>query len=167
MNALDAIEKKYLREDLPAFRAGDTLRVNVRITEGEKERTQAFRYRRKQAMQLPSKTRFVAAQFCTFMEGELWREIAGHANSRADQLRSMAEGISQLDFPYPTEASCVFATIPRRWLKPLRKTRFFYVWEPQTTLVRWTMGFDTTAEDIEALCDEMTRLASPKDGSTG
>lgn len=42
MNALDAIEKKYLREDHPTFRAGDTLRVNVRITEGEKERLQAF-----------------------------------------------------------------------------------------------------------------------------
>ena len=42
MNALNAIEAKYLRDDLPAFRAGDTVRVSVRIKEGSKERVQAF-----------------------------------------------------------------------------------------------------------------------------
>jgi large subunit ribosomal protein L19 len=35
-------QKEYLRSDVPAFRAGDTLRVNVRVKEGEKERLQAF-----------------------------------------------------------------------------------------------------------------------------
>ena len=34
-------QKEYLKE-VPAFRAGDTLRVNVRVREGEKERLQAF-----------------------------------------------------------------------------------------------------------------------------
>ena len=42
MNLIDAIESDYLRNDLPDFRAGDTIRVNVRIREGEKERVQAF-----------------------------------------------------------------------------------------------------------------------------
>ena len=42
MNILDSVGKDYLRDDLPEFRAGDTLRVNVRIREGEKERIQAF-----------------------------------------------------------------------------------------------------------------------------
>ncbi len=35
-------QKEWLRTDLPPFRAGDTLRVNVRVREGEKERLQAF-----------------------------------------------------------------------------------------------------------------------------
>src|SRR3954452_12666100 len=35
-------QKEWLRTDLPAFRAGDTVRVNVRVKEGEKERIQAF-----------------------------------------------------------------------------------------------------------------------------
>jgi large subunit ribosomal protein L19 len=34
-------QKEYLK-DVPDFRAGDTLRVNVRVKEGEKERLQAF-----------------------------------------------------------------------------------------------------------------------------
>src|SRR5688500_19752452 len=36
------IEQDQLREGLPAFRPGDTVRVNVRVREGEKERLQAY-----------------------------------------------------------------------------------------------------------------------------
>lgn len=36
------IEEEYRRDDLPAFDAGDTVRVRVRVREGEKERIQAF-----------------------------------------------------------------------------------------------------------------------------
>ncbi len=39
---LEKVSKKQLREDLPEFRPGDTVRVQVRIREGEKERLQAF-----------------------------------------------------------------------------------------------------------------------------
>jgi large subunit ribosomal protein L19 len=35
-------QKAYMRTDIPPFRPGDTLRVNVRVKEGEKERLQAF-----------------------------------------------------------------------------------------------------------------------------
>ena len=35
-------QKEWLRATLPPFRAGDTLRVNVRVKEGDKERLQAF-----------------------------------------------------------------------------------------------------------------------------
>ena len=35
-------QKEWLRNNVPAFRAGDTLRVNVRVREGDKERLQAF-----------------------------------------------------------------------------------------------------------------------------
>ena len=42
MNLIELVEQDHIRDDIPAFRAGDTLRVNVRIKEGEKERIQAF-----------------------------------------------------------------------------------------------------------------------------
>jgi large subunit ribosomal protein L19 len=35
-------QKEWMRTDLPPFRAGDTVRVNVRVREGDKERLQAF-----------------------------------------------------------------------------------------------------------------------------
>jgi len=43
MNQLQEVERKYLREDtLPDFRPGDTVRVHVRVVEGEKSRIQVF-----------------------------------------------------------------------------------------------------------------------------
>ncbi len=42
MEKLKQIEKENMRLDLPAFDAGDTVKVHVRISEGGKERTQAF-----------------------------------------------------------------------------------------------------------------------------
>jgi len=42
MNRLDGVEKTQLRENIPAFQPGDTLKVHVRIKEGNKERLQIF-----------------------------------------------------------------------------------------------------------------------------
>ena len=42
MNVLDTVEEMQLRDDLPEFKPGDTLKVHVRIREGEKERIQVF-----------------------------------------------------------------------------------------------------------------------------
>lgn len=42
MNRLDSIEKAQLKDNIPAFQPGDTVRVHVRIKEGNKERLQAF-----------------------------------------------------------------------------------------------------------------------------
>jgi large subunit ribosomal protein L19 len=42
MNRLDSVEKTQLRENIPAFQAGDTVKVHVRIKEGNKERLQVF-----------------------------------------------------------------------------------------------------------------------------
>ena len=42
MNPVDIVEREAHRRDLPPFRPGDTVRVHVRIREGDKERTQVF-----------------------------------------------------------------------------------------------------------------------------
>lgn len=42
MNAIDWIESKYTKKEIPLFKAGDSVKVHVRIKEGEKERTQIF-----------------------------------------------------------------------------------------------------------------------------
>ena len=43
MNTLDFIDNKSLRDDIPAFRPGDTLDVHVKVIEGSKERVQVFK----------------------------------------------------------------------------------------------------------------------------
>src|SRR3954465_12679843 len=42
MKELAIVQQEGLRTDLPAFRSGDTLKVMVRVREGDKERLQAF-----------------------------------------------------------------------------------------------------------------------------
>lgn len=42
MNVIEQLEREQMRMDLPAFSAGDTVRVHVKIREGDKERIQVF-----------------------------------------------------------------------------------------------------------------------------
>lgn len=42
MNDLQAVESAHVRDDIPDFRAGDTIRVHVRVVEGGRERVQIF-----------------------------------------------------------------------------------------------------------------------------
>lgn len=42
MNILDQVNARSLREDIPDFQAGDTVKVHVRVVEGNKERVQVF-----------------------------------------------------------------------------------------------------------------------------
>ena len=42
MNILDAVDAKSLRHDIPQFRAGDELKIHVRVIEGSKSRIQVF-----------------------------------------------------------------------------------------------------------------------------
>ncbi len=42
MDAMNRLEKEHMRTDIPQFRPGDTIKVHVKIKEGDKERLQAF-----------------------------------------------------------------------------------------------------------------------------
>jgi large subunit ribosomal protein L19 len=42
MNTIEQLESAYLRDDIPDFRSGDTVRVHVRVVEAGRERVQVF-----------------------------------------------------------------------------------------------------------------------------
>jgi large subunit ribosomal protein L19 len=42
MNDLQAVESAHVRDDIPEFRSGDTVKVHVRVVEGGRERVQVF-----------------------------------------------------------------------------------------------------------------------------
>ncbi len=42
MNIIEVLEKEQLRSDIPAFKAGDTVKVHAKIVEGTRERIQIF-----------------------------------------------------------------------------------------------------------------------------
>ena len=107
-----------------------------------------FKYIRKQGMHLPSKMRFIAAQFEALLAGNLWRRGATHANRMAHILASELAKLSQIKITQPVESNGVFAVIPKKHIPALQKKYFFYVWNEEISEVRLMASFDTTEEDI-------------------
>jgi threonine aldolase len=107
-----------------------------------------FKYIRKQGMHLPSKMRFISAQFETLLGGDLWRRSAAHANRMARVLASELEKIPQIKLTQPVEANGVFAEIPEKFVPALQKKYFFYVWNEETSECRFMASFDTSEDDV-------------------
>ena len=108
-----------------------------------------FKYIRKQGMHLPSKMRFIAAQFEALLAGDLWRRSATHANRMAQMLASELKKIPHIELTQPVESNGVFAIVPQKYISQLQKKYFFYVWNEEISEVRLMTSFDTTEEDIE------------------
>ena len=114
----------------------------------DKKRAADFKYIRKQGMHLPSKMRFISAQFETLLGGDLWRRSAARANRMARVLASELEKIPQIKLTQPVEANGVFAEIPEKFVPALQKKYFFYVWNEETSECRFMASFDTTEDDV-------------------
>ena len=109
-----------------------------------------FKYRRKQGMQLASKMRYIAAQFNAFLENELWKENASHANRMAQLLYEAVKDIPGVEVTRQVESNAAFARIPSHIIPALQDEFFFYVWDEELSEVRWMCSFDTTEADIES-----------------
>ncbi|HEX9425053.1 MAG TPA: low specificity L-threonine aldolase [Pyrinomonadaceae bacterium] len=107
-----------------------------------------FKYTRKQGTHLPSKMRFISAQFEALLTNDLWRQNADHANRMAQVLARELEKIPQITITQKVEANGVFALVPKRYVPLLQKKYFFYVWNEETSEVRFMTSFDTTEDDI-------------------
>jgi threonine aldolase len=107
-----------------------------------------FKYIRKQGMHLPSKMRFISAQFEALLSRDVWRRGAAHANRMAQLLGSELAKLPQIKLTQPVEANGVFAVIPREYIPALQKKYFFYVWNEEISEVRLMASFDTSEEDI-------------------
>ncbi len=115
-------------------------------------------YQQKQAMQLHSKTRFIAAQFEAMLLGELWRRTASHSNAMATLLAKNLSAFEAVKITRPVEANAVFASIPEQWNEPLMEHTPFYVWKEETNEVRLMCAPDTTEEDINGFTARIKAL---------
>lgn len=118
-----------------------------------------FKYFRKQLGQLPSKGRFLAAQFLAYFENDLWKEMATHSLQAAQHLREAVSGIPGVKITRPTQSNAVFAQVPAAWVKKLREKYFFYVWDEATFECRWMTSWDTQTEEILGFAQYLKELA--------
>ena len=124
-----------------------------------KDLAQDLKFLRKQSLQLPSKSRFIAAPFLRYFDNNLWAEIAHQENSMAHYLGEKLSQFPEVHVTQPIEVNSVFCTIPRKWIKSLRKSFFFYVWNEKTFEIRLMTSFDTTKEHIDSFCQAIEKLA--------
>ncbi len=108
-----------------------------------------LKFYRKQLGQLPSKSRYLAAQFVAYFENDLWKKIASHSLQMAQYLYQSIKPFSQIQIREPVQSNAVFVQIPKDWVKPLRNEKFFYVWDEHTTECRWMTSWDTQKKDID------------------
>lgn len=109
-------------------------------------------------MQLASKMRFIAAQFHAFLEDDLWKKNAAHANRMARKLYEEVRNIPRVTVTRKVESNAVFARIPEEVIPRLQEEYFFYVWNEDTSEVRWMCSFDTKEEDITGFVSRLRSL---------
>jgi threonine aldolase len=108
------------------------------------------KYVRKQVTQLPSKMRYLAAQFNAVLEDDLWIDLAAHANLMATELHRLTVDIPGVELDGPPPVNSVFPVLPASAIGPLRDWCFFWDWDASRHQVRWMTSWDTTPDDVTA-----------------
>lgn len=119
-------------------------------------------YTRKQVTQLPSKMRYLAAQFLAALRDDLWIDLAGHANSMAAELHALVSVIDGVEAGPPPQVNSVFPRLDPAVIEPLRDWCFFWDWDPSVHQVRWMTSWDTTLEDVRTFAAGVDALISHK-----
>lgn len=117
-----------------------------------------FVYIRKQAGQLFSKNRFIAAQFEAYLKDGNNIKLATQSNKMAKYLEKELKSVPQIKISRPVDTNAVFAYVPKELCEKLRELHYFYVWDDETNEVRWMCSFNTTKEDIDIFIKDMKSL---------
>ena len=120
--------------------------------------SEEFAYRCKQAGQLASKMRFLAAPWAAMLESGAWLRRARHANQAAAALAGRLGALPGVELLYPAEANSVFVRLPERYHRALQAEGWAYY----TFIgggVRLMCSWQTGEQEIEALASCLERAA--------
>ena len=106
------------------------------------------RFARKTVTQLPSKMRFIAAQFNALLGDELWLRLATHANRMTTRLYEATKMIPGVSYDLAPEVNSVFPVLPAAAIDRLREWSFFWDWNTSRHQVRWMTAWDTSESDV-------------------
>lgn len=138
------------------FMMGEAILVlNSELAKSAKNK---LKYIRKQAAQLPSKTRFIAAQFERYFTNELYLEIASHSCAMAERLYQGLREIPEIKITAARQSNSVFAVIPKDWVKQIKEKYFFYVWNEKTFECRLMTSWDTTPAEVDDFIHQLQKV---------
>ena len=112
---------------------------------------------RKQATQLPSKMRYIAAQYEALLADDLFIELGRRSNASATMLYGLLHDIEDLDLGGPPQANSLFPRLPTAVKERLQDWSFFWDWDLRDSRVRWMTAWDTSDEDGERFADGVRR----------
>jgi threonine aldolase len=119
------------------------------------------RFIRKMVTQLPSKMRFVAAQFNAILDADLWLRNARHSNEMAALLYDAVVDLDGVDVAKP-QVNGLFPTLPSDVIAALQDWSFFWDWDVASHQVRWMTSWDTTADDVERFAAGVAAAVGPR-----
>ncbi|MGI9600586.1 MAG: threonine aldolase family protein [Acidimicrobiales bacterium] len=122
----------------------------------DRELIEAARFAQKQSAQLPSKGRYVAAQFSALLQDGLWLELAAHANAMAQRLAAGVATIDGVTLSHQPDANAVFAVLAPEAITALQRWSPFYLWDGPTNEVRWMTSWQTTESDVDRFLEGIT-----------
>ncbi len=123
------------------------------------ELAEEFDYRCKQAGQLASKMRFLAAPWIGMLQTGAWLERARHANRCAAMLEERLQQLPGVELMFPRQANSVFVRMPPHLLKGLQESGWRFYSFIGAGGARLMCSWATTREDIEAFIQAATALA--------
>ena len=119
-----------------------------------------FEWRRKQAGQLCSKMRFLAAQWIGLLQDDVWRRNATNANRMAERLDAGLRKIPGANVLYPRQANAVFAALPANVCEGLWKRGWmFYNDVGPDGAARLMCSWNTTESDVDNLVKDIAELS--------
>ena len=124
----------------------------------DRELAHEFGYRCKQAGQLASKMRFLAAPWLGMLEGGAWLDHARHANDMAEQLGRRLTAIDGVELLGPRQANSVFIEFPEPVAEGLRTRGWVFYTFIGEGGVRLMTAWDTQASDVDALVGDVSEL---------
>ncbi len=114
----------------------------------------------KQAMQLASKMRYIAAQFEALLTGQRWLHYARHANAMTARLHAHVKSISGITVTRPVRCNAIFATLDRAVIERVQREFFFYVFDETLPEVRWMTHWATTPHDVDEFANCLERAGA-------
>jgi threonine aldolase len=121
-----------------------------------KEISREFDYRVKQAGQLGSKMRFLAASWLGLLMGDLWLRNAQHANRAAYELARRLRSEANVVIVFPVEANAVFARMDDKLSRGLQASGWHFYKFIEPDVYRLMCSWATTESDIGDFIHDVT-----------
>ena len=122
----------------------------------KKELSFEFNYRLKQAGQLASKTRFLAAQWLGLLSNDVWLRNARHANATASRLADRLRAAGKIDIVLPVEVNAVFVRLSEQLALDLQSRGWHFYKFIEPDVYRLMCSWATTESDIGDFIRDVT-----------